>query len=134
MPSASLNRIILIGNLTQDPELKYTQTGMARTRFSIAVNRRYRDREGNMQEETTFVPIVTWGNQAETCANYLGKGRLVAVDGRLRIDSFETEEGERRKVVEVVANNVQFLDWGEPSETTAKEPGEPAPFDEEVPF
>ena len=84
---AGLNRVILIGNLTDDPELRYTQNGVARTRFSIAVNRRYRDREGNMKEETTFVPIVVWGPQAENCANYLGKGRSVAVDGRLRIDA-----------------------------------------------
>jgi len=106
---AGLNRVILIGNLTDDPELRYTQAGTARTRFAIAINRRWRDREGNLQEETTFVPIVVWGPQAENCANYLEKGRLVAVEGRLRIDSFETEEGERRKVVEVVADTVQFL-------------------------
>lgn len=106
---AGLNRIVLIGNLTDDPELRYTQNGVARTRFAIAINRRWKDREGALQEETTFVPIVVWGQQAENCANYLEKGRLVAVEGRLRIDSFETEEGERRKVVEVVAENVQFL-------------------------
>jgi single-strand DNA-binding protein len=109
---AGLNRVILIGNLTDDPELRYTQKGVARTRFSIAVNRRYRDREGNLQEETTFVPIVVWGAQAENCANYLAKGRAVAVDGRLRIETFETEEGERRKVAEVVAESVQFLGGG----------------------
>ncbi len=106
---AGLNRVILIGNLTDDPDLRYTQAGTARARFAIAVNRRWRDREGNLQEETTFVPIVVWGAQAENCAQYLAKGRLVAVEGRLRIDSFETEEGERRKVVEVVADTVQFL-------------------------
>jgi single-strand DNA-binding protein len=106
---AGLNRVVLIGNLTDDPELRYTQNGVARTRFAIAINRRWKDREGALQEETTFVPIVVWGQQAENCANYLEKGRLVAVEGRLRIDSFETEEGERRKVIEVVAENVQFL-------------------------
>ena len=85
---AGLNRVILIGNLTDDPELRYTQTGTARTRFSIAINRRYRDKQGNLQDDTTFVPIVVWGPQAENCANYLSKGRQVAIDGRLRIDSF----------------------------------------------
>jgi single-strand DNA-binding protein len=70
----SLNHVVLIGNLTDDPELRYTPTGMARARFSIAVNRRWRDRDGNLQEETTFVPIVVWGQQAETCANFLSKG------------------------------------------------------------
>ncbi len=106
---AGLNRVILIGNLTDDPELRYTQNGTARARFRVAINRRWRDRDGQLQEETTFVPVVVWGPQAETCANYLEKGRLVAVEGRLRIDSFETAEGERRKVVEVVADTVQFL-------------------------
>jgi len=107
--AASLNRVILIGNLTADPELRYTPSGTARTRFSIAVNRQYKDSSGHLQEEVTFVPIVTWGSQAENCANYLSKGRSVAVEGRLRIDSFENSEGERRKVVEVVASTVQFL-------------------------
>jgi len=107
--AASLNRVILIGNLTADPELRYTPSGTARTRFSIAVNRQYKDASGHLQEEVTFVPIVTWGSQAENCANYLSKGRSVAVEGRLRIDSFENSEGERRKVVEVVASTVQFL-------------------------
>lgn len=141
---AGLNRVVLIGNLTDDPELRYTQNGVARTRFSIAVNRRYRDREGNMQEETTFVPIVVWGAQAENCANYLGKGRAVAVDGRLRIETFETEEGERRKVAEVVAESVQFLGGpgrrGAEAEedveaaADAKTPPEETTGDEEVPF
>ena len=107
--AASLNRIILIGNLTADPELRYTPSGTARTRFSIAVNRQYKNASGQLQEETTFVPIITWGSQAENCANYLSKGRSVAVEGRVRIDSFENAEGERKKVVEVVASTVQFL-------------------------
>lgn len=135
---AGLNRVIMIGNLTADPELKYTQSGTARTRFRIAVNRQYRDQEGEFQEETTFVPVVVWRNQAENCANYLSKGSPVAVDGRLRIDSFETDEGERRKVVEIVAWNVQFL--GKPP-STAKQSDETADFEteesteeDEVPF
>jgi single-strand DNA-binding protein len=107
--AASLNSVILIGNLTADPELRYTPSGTARTKFSIAVNRQYKNASGQLQEETTFVPIVTWGSQAENCANYLSKGRSVAVEGRLRIDSFENAEGERKKVVEVVASTVQFL-------------------------
>jgi len=107
--AASLNRVILIGNLTADPELRYTPSGTARTRFSIAVNRQFKNASGQLQEETTFVPIVTWGSQAENCANYLSKGRSIAVEGRLRIDSFENAEGERKKVVEVVASTVQFL-------------------------
>jgi len=140
--AASLNKVILIGNLTADPELRYTTSGTARTRFSIAINRQYKDGSGQLQEETTFVPIVAWGSQAENCANYLSKGRSVAVEGRLRIDSFENAEGERRKVTEVVAQSVQFLggpsraqDRGQPSSVASPAP-EPQgqATEEEVPF
>ena len=139
--AASLNRVILIGNLTADPELRYTTSGTARVRFSIAVNRQYKDASGQLKEETTFVPIVVWGNQGENCANYLSKGRSVAVDGRLRIDSFENAEGERRKVVEVVASNVQFLGGpprssdqpGSSASSSAAKPDDQS-TDEEVPF
>ncbi|MCK5585245.1 single-stranded DNA-binding protein [Candidatus Bipolaricaulota bacterium] len=139
--AASLNRIILIGNLTADPELRYTSSGTARTRFSIAVNRQYKNASGQLQEETTFVPIITWGSQAENCANYLSKGRSVAVEGRLRIDSFENAEGERKKVVEVVASTVQFL-GGAPRSGDAPAKAAAPPSDsepeasttEEVPF
>ncbi len=144
--SASLNKVILIGNLTADPELRYTPSGTARVRFSIAVNRQYKDASGQLQEETTFVPIVAWGTQAENCANYLSKGRSVAVEGRLRIDTFENADGERKKVVEVVAQSVQFLGGPvrnvEPG-TVPEEHGPAAPgavenddkgTDEEVPF
>ncbi len=136
----SLNHVVLIGNLTDDPELRYTQSGVARARFSIAVNHRWRDRDGNLQEETTFVPIVVWGPQAENCVNFLSKGRAVAVEGRLRIETYQTEEGERRKVAEVVARTVQFLDSrreGAPDEASAKSPEvkeTPPEGEEEVPF
>ncbi len=135
---ASLNRVILVGNLTVDPELRYTQTGTARARFQIAVNRRWKDRDGNLQEEATFIPITVWGAQAENCVNFLTKGKQVAVEGRLRIYTFQPEEGEPRKVTEVVADNVVFLGSrkeGAPGETTptptniSEEGGE-----EEVPF
>jgi len=135
-----VNRVVLTGRLTADPELRYTQTGRARTRFSIAVNRQYRDQDGNLQEETVFVPIVVWGPQAESCANYLHKGRQVAVDGRLRIDTFETQEGERRKVVEVIAQQVEFLGARREEAAPAEEPPEglePEPEaepEEEIPF
>jgi len=138
--AASLNKVILIGNLTADPELRYTPSGTARTRFAIAINRQYKNASGQLQEEVTFVPIVTWGSQAENCANYLSKGRSVAVDGRLRIDTFENADGERRKVVEVVASSVQFLggpsrqsDSG-PSDSEKAEPSPDSQADEEVPF
>ncbi len=140
--SASLNRVILIGNLTADPELRYTPGGTARVRFSIAVNRQYKDASGKLQEEVTFVPIVVWGSQAENCANYLRKGRSIAVEGRLRIDSFQNADGEKVRITEVVASNVQFL--GGP-QRAADEPAGAAPEapiatdegqlpEEEVPF
>ena len=135
--SAGLNKVIMIGNLTADPELQYTSGGTARTRFSIAINRQYKDSSGQLQENVTFVPIVAWGAQAENCANYLSKGRSVAVEGRLRIDSFETQDGERKKVVEVVAQNVQFLGGGRSSDAPGTVPvrnENPASEDEEVPF
>ncbi len=88
-------------------------------RFSIAVNRQYKDASGKLQEEVTFVPIVVWGSQAENCANYLRKGRSIAVEGRLRIDSFQNADGEKVRITEVVASNVQFL--GGPQQRAADE-------------
>ncbi len=138
---SDLNRVILTGRLTADPELRYTQSGQPVARFAIAVNRRVLNPEtNNWEDETTYVPVVVWGKQAESCATYLQKGRLVAVDGRLRIRSFTTPEGERRKTTEVVAQYVHFL--GPKPETIPAEVPEipepeipPAPGpEEEVPF
>jgi single-strand DNA-binding protein len=103
-----LNRVILIGRLTRDPEMRYTTTGIGVCQFSLAVNRPFTNRAG--EREVDFIDIVTWRQLAETCANYLGKGRLVAVEGRLQIRSYETQEGQKRRVAEVVADNVRFLD------------------------
>ncbi len=103
-----LNRIILIGRLTRDPELRYTPSGVAVARFTLAVERRQiKDRE----KETDFIDIVVFQKQAETCANYIGKGRLVAVEGRLQIRSYDDSQGIRRKAAEVIADSVRFLDW-----------------------
>jgi len=101
-----LNRVILIGRLTRDPELKYTTNGTAVATFTLAINRRFN------KEETDFIDVVTWKGLAENCANYLGKGRLAAVEGRLQVRSYETKEGQKRKVTEVVAEDVRFLDKG----------------------
>ncbi len=101
------NKVILIGRLTRDPELRYTQSGLAVAKFTLAVDRRIaRDRE----KETDFIDIVVFQKQAENCANYIGKGRLVAVEGRLQIGSYEDSQGIRRKSAEVIAENVRFLD------------------------
>jgi len=107
--AANLNKVILIGNLTADPELSYTGSGTARAKFRIAVNRQYKDASGQLKDETAFIPIVTWGTQAENCANYLRKGRSVAVEGRIRIYTFNDDEGKEVRWFEIVAQNVQFL-------------------------
>ena len=109
---ASLNQVVLIGNLTADPELQYTQSGVARTKFSIAINRQYRDSNNELQEDTNFIPIVVWRDQAENCATYLSKGRSVCVVGRLSRRRWENDEGETQWFTEVVARNVQFLGGG----------------------
>ena len=103
-----LNRAILIGRLTKDPELKYTPNGTAVATFTLAVNRFRSNAQG--EQEADFVPIVVWQKQAENCANYLGKGSLAAVDGRIQVRSFEGKDGNRRWVTEIVADNVRFLD------------------------
>ncbi len=126
--AASLNKVILIGNLASEPELKYTSGGTARTKFRVAVNRQFKDSSGQLQEETAFVPIVTWGSQAENCAQYLSKGRSVAVDGRLRIYSFTDEEGKEVRWFEVVASSVQFL-GGPPRQSDTPPPATAPPSD-----
>lgn len=135
-----LNRVILIGRLAREPELRYTPGGTAVTRLVLAVDRPFVNRQG--EREADFIDVVVWQKQAETCANYLGKGRLVAVEGRLQVRSYDDSQGIRRRVVEVVAENVRFLD--RPKETAAGEQpstlgegtfGEDIPFNEdEVPF
>lgn len=123
-----LNKIILIGRLTREPDLRYTASGLAVAKFTLAVDRRvFKDRE----KETDFIDIVTWQKLAETCANYLGKGRLVAVDGRLQIRSYEDNQGLRRKVAEVVAENVRFLDRAKEGQASS---GDSLPFGNEVEF
>ena len=106
-----LNRIVLIGRLTADPELRYTNSGTAVATFTLAVDRARPNQNG--ERETDFINIVVWQKQAETCAQYLHKGRLAAVDGRLQIRSYENREGQKVRVAEVVAESVRFLDRGD---------------------
>jgi single-strand DNA-binding protein len=103
-----LNRVILIGRLTADPTLRFTPNGVAVTTFTLAVDRLFTNQQG--EKETDFINIVTWRGQAENCANYLNKGRLAAVDGRLQIRNYENNEGKKVYVSEVVADNVRFLE------------------------
>ena len=104
-----LNKVILIGRLTKDPELRYTPSGAPVASFGLAVERNFTTKQG--ERETDFINIVVWQKLAETCANHLGKGRLVAVDGRLQVRTYDDNQGNRRWVTEVVANEVRFLDW-----------------------
>lgn len=103
-----LNRVILIGRLTRDPELRYTPSGVAVAQFTLAVDRPFTNQQG--EREADFIPIVTWRKLAETCANYLSKGRLTAVEGRIQVRNYENNEGRRVYVTEVVADNVRFLE------------------------
>jgi len=103
-----LNRIVLIGRLTQDPELRYTQSGTAVASFTLAVDRQRASQSG--ERETDFINIVVWQKLGELSAQYLRKGRLAAVEGRLQIRQYENREGQKVRVAEVVADNVRFLD------------------------
>lgn len=103
-----LNRVILIGRLTRDPELRYTPAGVAVTQFTLAVDRPFTGQGG--EREADFIPVVTWRQLAETCANYLRKGRLTAVEGRIQVRNYENNEGKRVYVTEVIADNVRFLE------------------------
>lgn len=102
-----LNRVVLIGRLTKDPELRYTQNGVAVASFTLAVDRNYKNAQGD--KETDFIPCVVFRQLAELCANYLAKGRLAAVDGRIQVRSYEGQDGQRRWVTEVLGENVRFL-------------------------
>lgn len=132
------NRIILIGRLTRDPELRYVPSGAPVASFTLAVDRPFRDQQGN--RETDFIDIVAWRKLAEQVSQYMSKGRMVAVEGRLQIRSYETQDGQKRKVSEVVADGVRFLDRGKaasPAEAHAPAHEEAAPGsteDEDIPF
>jgi single-strand DNA-binding protein len=105
-----LNRAILIGRLTRDPELRYTPSGVATCTFTLAVDRPFKT---NGEKEADFINIVVWRQAAEACANYLRKGRLAAVDGRIQTRNYDGKDGKKVYVTEVVAENVRFLERGE---------------------
>lgn len=104
-----LNRVILIGRLTRDPELRYTPAGVAVTQFTLAIDRPFTNSQ-TREREADFINIVTWRQLAETCANYLRKGRLTAVEGRIQVRNYDNNEGRKVYVTEVVADNVRFLE------------------------
>lgn len=139
---ASLNKVILLGNLTRDPELRYTPSGTPVSSFGLAMNRRYRQGE-DWKEEVCFVDVVVYGRQAETVGEYLNKGSMALVEGRLQWRSWENETGQRRSKHEVVASNVQFMprtrdeSMGRGGFEAPREGDEmdiPLPEDDDIPF
>ena len=102
-----LNRIVIIGRLTRDPEMRQTPSGTAVCTFTLAVDRSFKSANG--ERETDFIPVVAWRQLGENCAQYLAKGKLAAVDGRLQIRTYQAQDGSKRTAAEVVADNVRFL-------------------------
>ena len=105
---ASLNKVFLIGNLTKDPEVRYTPSGSAVGDLRMAINRKFKTADGQAKEETCFVGVVVWGRQAETCGEYLRKGSPLMVEGRLQYQEWE-KDGQKRNTLRVVAERVQFM-------------------------
>ncbi len=143
--AGNLNKVFLLGNLTRDPELRHTAQGTSVANFSIAVNRTYKGNDGDFKKETSYFNIIVWGRIGENCAKYLTKGRPVLVEGRLQNRSYETQDGQKRTVTEIVADNVQFLSAGsgrdamEDSSSASDDVGfsadfAPADDDDAVPF
>jgi single-strand DNA-binding protein len=143
---ASVNKVILIGRLGRDPELRYTQGGQAVANFTLATNERFANKSGEQQERTEWHRIVAWGKTGELCAQYLSKGRSVYIEGRLQTRDWEDKEGQKRSTTEIVAQNVTFLDssrggqggggggGGGGGEPPRGEPSSAPPASDEIPF
>jgi len=139
----SVNKVILVGNLGKDPEVRFTNSGSAVARFPIATSEVWNDRDGNRQERTEWHNIIVWGKQGEHCGQYLAKGRQVYVEGSIRTRSYDDKSGNKRYVTEIVAQRIQFLgggggtrlapqaDTGGVEEMSA---AGPSPIDDDVPF
>ena len=154
--AASLNRVMLMGNLTRDPEVKYTPKGNAVGDLAIAINDSYKAQDGTIKETVTYVDIEVWGRQAETCKQYLTKGRSVFVEGQLRLDQWESPQGEKKSRMKVRADRVQFLggnpggggggrsggperssppaESSRPAKPAVSEDGPPPADDDDIPF
>lgn len=134
-----LNRVVLIGRLTKDPELRYTPNGVAVASFTLAIDRNYKNAQG--EREADFIPCVVYRQLAELCANYLSKGKLAAVDGRLQIRTYTGQDGQKRWVTEVVAEDVRFLSPKDSNSGTSSIPtgsgtsfGQEISLDDDIPF
>jgi len=145
---ASVNKVIIVGNLGKDPEVRYTQNGQAVATFSVATNDRWTDKSGQPQERTEWHRIVVWGKQAENCGQYLKKGRTVYLEGRLQTREWTDKENQKRYTTEVVAQTGQFLgggkgegagrqggdDFGPPPPDFDAGPAAPRGGDDDIPF
>ena len=143
---ANINRVVLVGNLTRDPELRHTPGGTPVCSLRIAVNSRRRDESGNWVDKPNYFSVSVFGNQAESCAQYLSKGRPVGIDGRLDWREWQAQDGAKREAVEIVAESVQFLggrDGGEsggganqfvPAGAGSETADFPAATDDDIPF
>ena len=137
---ASVNKVIVLGNLGRDPELRHTSGGKAVATLSVATNEQWTDQSGERQERTEWHRVVVWGRQAESCAQYLAKGRSVFVEGRLQTRKWQDRDGNDRYTTEIVGDRVQFL--GGPSAESSDFPeqapagmaAEAAPADNDIPF
>ena len=106
---ANINRVVLVGNLTKDPELRTTPNGTSVCKLRIAVNTRQKDAQGNWGDKPNYFDVTVWGNQGESCAQFLSKGRPVGIDGRLDWREWDAQDGTKRQAVEIIADTVQFL-------------------------
>ena len=139
---ASFNRVMLMGNLTRNPELKYTPSGTAVTDLGLAVNESFKNKAGETVEQTCFVDVVVWGRQAETASEFLKKGSPAFIEGRLQFDQWENQEGEKRSKLRVRAERVQFLSSGASNGNNSSEcqvdsekvTAEDSSLDDDVPF
>ena len=144
--AASINRVVLVGNLTRDPELRHTPSGNPVCSLRLAVNTRRKDESGQWTDKPNYFDITVWGQQGENCAQYLSKGRPVAIDGRLEWREWEAQDGAKRQAVEVVAESVQFLGGRQDGESSYVPAGATAgagaggddfpssPTDDDIPF
>ena len=130
---ASYNRVLLMGNLTRNPEIRYTPSGTAVADLGLAVNENFKNKAGETVEQTCFVDVVVWGRQAETASEYLHKGSPVFVEGRLQLDQWESQEGEKRSKLRVRADRVQFLGSPAKSAEFSEAPAAAAPSTPNVP-
>lgn len=123
---ANLNKVMLIGNLTRDPEVRHTPKGSAVADLGVAVNRKVQDGNGGWKDETTFVDVTVWGNSAENAQKYLSKGRGVFIEGRLQMDTWDDKTtGQKRSKLKVVADNLQFLPDGKGGAPRSSNEGQP---------